>query len=112
MATVVVIGLGDLGSRVLDILARSRRIERLVGSGRDAEHGAARTSQCRLVAALQGGPQRVEFARNDVSDVAATATLLRDLDADVVVTAASRHTWWRRGVDPTMTSTMRPSIRP
>jgi hypothetical protein len=99
MATVLVIGLGDLGSRVLDILARSARIERLVGSGRDAEHGEARTAQCLLVAALQGGPRRVEFVRNDVSDVAATAALLSSLDPDVVVTAASRHTWWRRGVE-------------
>ena len=99
MATVVVIGLGDLGSRVLDILARSQRLERLVGSSRDAEHGEARAAQCRLVAALQGGPRQVEFVRNDVSDIAATAGLLRSLDPDVMVTAASRHTWWRRGVE-------------
>lgn len=99
MATVVVIGLGDLGSRVLDILARSARIERLVGSGREAEHGEARAAQCRLVAALQAGPRRVEFVRNDVSDVGATAALLRRLEPAVVVTAASRHTWWRRGVE-------------
>ena len=98
MATVVVIGLGDLGSRVLDVLARSPRIERLVGSSRNAEHGEARAAQCRLVAALQGGPRRVAFVQNDVSDVAATAAVLRRLDPDVVVTAASRHTWWRRGV--------------
>jgi hypothetical protein len=99
MATVLVIGLGDLGSRVLDILARSPRIERLAGSSRDTEHGEARAAQCRLVAALQGGPRRVEFEPNDVSDVGATAALLRRLDPDVVVTAASRHTWWRRGVE-------------
>lgn len=98
MATVVVIGLGDLGTRVLDVLARSPRIERLVGSGRDADRGGARAAQCRLVAALQGGPRRVEFVRNDVSDVAATAALLRSLEPDVIVTAASRHTWWRRAV--------------
>ena len=99
MATVLVVGLGDLGSRVLDVLARSPRIGRLVGSGRDAEGGAARAAQCRLVAALQGGALRVEFARNDVSDIAATASLLRSLDPDVIVTAASRHTWWRGAVD-------------
>jgi hypothetical protein len=99
MAIVLVVGLGDLGSRVLDILARSQRIERLVGSSRNADHGEARAAQCRLVAALQGGPRRVEFVRNDVSDVAASAALLRTLDPDVVVTAASRHTWWRRGVE-------------
>ena len=99
MATVLVVGLGDLGSRVLDVLARSPRIGRLVGSGRDADRGAARAAQCRLVAALQDGARRVEFARNDVSDIAATASLLHSLDAEVIVTAASRHTWWRGAVD-------------
>ena len=99
MATVLVVGLGDLGSRVLDVLARSPRIGRLVGSGRDAYRGAARAAQCRLVAALQGGARRVEFVRNDVSDIAATASLLHSLDAEVIVTAASRHTWWRGAVD-------------
>jgi hypothetical protein len=99
VATVLVVGLGDLGSRVLDILARSSRIERLVGSGRNAERGAARAAQCRLVAALQGGPRHVEFARNDVSDVAATARLLHSLQPEVIVIAASRHTWWRGAVE-------------
>jgi hypothetical protein len=99
VATVLVIGLGDLGSRVLDTLARSPRIERLVGSGRNAERGAARTAQCRLVAALRAGPRLVEFARNDVSDVAATARLLHSLEPEVIVTAASRHTWWRGTVE-------------
>jgi hypothetical protein len=99
MATVLVTGLGDLGSRVLDVLARSQRVERLVGSGRNPERGGAHVGQCRLVAALQGGPRRVEFVRNDVGDVASTAGLLRSLDPDVIVTAASRHTWWRGAVD-------------
>ena len=99
MATVLVVGLGDLGSRVLDVLARSPRIGRLVGSGRDADRGEARAAQCRLVAALQVGARRVEFARNDVSDIAATASLVHSFDPAVIVTAASRHTWWRRAVD-------------
>jgi hypothetical protein len=99
VATVLVVGLGDLGSRVLDVLARSPRIGRLVGSGRDADRGTARAAQCRLVAALQGGARRVEFAQNDVSDIAATASLLRSLDPEVIVTAASRHTWWRGAVN-------------
>jgi hypothetical protein len=56
-------------------------------------------AQCRLVAALAGGPRAVEFMRNDVSDVAATTALLHALEPDVVVVAASRHTWWRGGVE-------------
>jgi hypothetical protein len=93
-ATVLVIGLGDLGTRVFDALARLPEIERLVGAGRDEERGPARAGQAALVAALAGGPRRVEFERLDLVDVAGAASLLRRLDPDVVVTAASRHTWW------------------
>jgi hypothetical protein len=89
MATVAVVGLGDLGSRVLDTLARSPRIERLIGATRDAERGDARVQQCRLVAALQGGPRHVEF--RPIGEIAEAAAL----DADVVVCGATRHTWWK-----------------
>ena len=94
-ATVLVIGLGDLGRRVFDALARLPEIERLVGAGRRAEEGRARAGQTAFVAALAGGPQHVGFEPVDLDDVGATAALLRRLDPDLVVTAASRHTWWR-----------------
>jgi hypothetical protein len=87
--TVAVVGLGDLGSRVLDLLARSPHVERLIGLTRDAERGEARVQQCRLVAHIAGGPRHVEFRKIDeVADAA-------DVDADVLVTAATRHTWWK-----------------
>jgi KR domain len=94
-ATVLVIGLGDLGTRVLDALARVGDVERLVGASRDSEHGRARAGQAALVAELSGGPRRVEFERLDVSDVEATAALLVRLQPELVVMAASRLTWWR-----------------
>jgi hypothetical protein len=94
-ATVLVIGLGDLGTRVLDALARLPEIERLVGASRDEEHGRGRAGQAALVAELAGGPRSVEFERLDVGDVAATASCLARIDPDVVVMAASRLTWWR-----------------
>jgi hypothetical protein len=93
-ATVVVIGLGDLGTRVLDALARLPEIDRLVGAGRNEERGQARVGQAALVATLADGPRQVAFEHLDLVDVAGTASLLRRLDPDVVVTAASRHTWW------------------
>jgi hypothetical protein len=98
-ATVLVIGLGDLGTRVFDALARLPEIERLVGAGRNEERGRARAGQTAMVAALAGGPRQVEFEPLDLDDVAATASLLRRLDPDLVVTAASRHTWWRSFAD-------------
>jgi len=98
-ATVLVIGLGDLGTRVFDALARLPEIERLVGAGRDEARGRARAGQTALVASLAGGPRHVAFDPLDLEDVAASAALLRRLDPEVVVTAASRHTWWRPFAD-------------
>jgi hypothetical protein len=98
-ATVLVIGLGDLGTRVFDALARLPEIERLVGTGRDGERGRARAGQTALVAALADGPRYVGFEHLDLDDVDAAASLLRQLDPDVVVMAASRHTWWRPFAD-------------
>jgi hypothetical protein len=89
VSTVAVVGLGDLGSRVLDTLARSPKIERLIGATRNAERGGARVSQCRLVAALQDGPRHVEF--RPIGEIAEAA----QLDADVLVFGATRHTWWK-----------------
>jgi hypothetical protein len=87
--TVAVVGLGDLGSRVLDTLARSTKIERLIGVTRDTARGEARVAQCRLVAALQGGPRHLEF--RPIREIAEAA----ELDADVIVCGATRHTWWK-----------------
>jgi hypothetical protein len=94
VTTVLVVGLGDLGSRVFGVLARSSGIERLVGVSR-AEEAGARVAQAGLVAHLAGGPRRVAFERHDVSDGESTSRLLRRLDPDLVVMAASRHTWLR-----------------
>lgn len=94
-ATVMVAGLGDLGARVLDALARRPGIGRLVVTARDLERGRAQLGQAALVAQLAGGPSHTEIAALDLDDVAATAAVLERVDPDVVVMAASSHSWWR-----------------
>ena len=73
-ATALVIGLGDLGTGVLDSLARLPELERLIGASRDEERGRARTGQAALEAELLGGPQRVEFERIGIADHERLAT--------------------------------------
>jgi len=93
-ATVVVIGLGDLGTHVVHALAQLR-LGRLVAVDRTRDRADRVAGQAAVVAGLCGGAQRVQGCAGDVGDVEATAGLLGRLDPDLVVMAASRHTWWR-----------------
>lgn len=93
-ATVVVVGLGDLGQRVVEALARAP-IGRIVAAARDADRARAVAGQAALVAAIHGGARHVEPARIDLADPEATAATLAGLEPSVAVLAASRHTWWR-----------------
>jgi hypothetical protein len=93
-ATVAVIGLGDLGARVVAAVARLP-VGRVVAISRDPERALQVAGQARVIAGLAGGAQRVEGATADVGDVAATAATLAALAPDVIVLGASRHTWWR-----------------
>ena len=92
--TVLVLGLGDLGLRVVDVLSQWRG-GRLVTAARDAEHARAVAGQAALVAALCDGPRAVEPAVADLDDRDGIAELLARVQPDVIVVAASRLTWWR-----------------
>lgn len=106
--TVLVIGLGDLGSRVLNRLAARPEVGQLIGAGRDDAAGNALAGQAALTADLAGGAGRVGFARVDLADRAVTARLLRRLAPDIIVMAASRVTWWRPlSADPSRAEDLR-----
>lgn len=91
---VVVLGLGDLGQRIVNSLA-CRPGGRLVTAARDAEVARATAGQASLIAGLCDGPRSVEPACIDLDELDATATELARLRPSVIVMAASRLTWWR-----------------
>jgi hypothetical protein len=90
----MVVGVGDLGQRVVEALARSS-LDRLIAAGRNAERVGAVAGQAALIATAHAGARRVDATVLDLEDVAATATTLTRLEPDLIVLAASRHTWWR-----------------
>lgn len=92
---VLVAGLGDLGIRVANSLARRGAVGRLVLAGRRPEAGRAHAGQLRVIAALSGGPPIVDFEQVDLEDQAQTVDLLQRVQPDVLVLVASRATWWR-----------------
>lgn len=90
----MVVGLGDLGQCIVDALARSP-IGRVVAAARDEERARGVAGQAALIAAIDDGARRVEPARIDLEDRAATAAVLARLEPSVIVLTASRHTWRR-----------------
>jgi hypothetical protein len=92
--SVLVLGLGDLGQRIVNALTH-RPGARLVVAARDADVARAVAGQASLIAALCDGPRRVEPARIDLDEIDATAAELARLRPSVIVLAASRLTWWR-----------------
>jgi hypothetical protein len=91
---ILVLGLGDLGQRVVNALSH-RPGGRLVAAARDADAAHAVAGQARLIAALSDGPRSVEGARIDLDDVDATSADLKRLRPSLIVLTASRLTWWR-----------------
>lgn len=96
----MVLGLGDLGSRVLEGLAAGPRVERLVGTSRRAAPGRAQVNQAALIARMAGSAVAVEHAVVDLDDPATARDALLRHAPDVVVLAAAEHTWWRTPADP------------
>lgn len=93
--TVLVAGLGDLGGRTLEMLAGHPRVGRLVGCGSASARSAGLVAQAALIADTLGGPDRVDHEPVDLSDQDSVADCLTRVAPDVVVFAASRHSWWR-----------------
>lgn len=92
--TVVVVGVGDLGQRIIEALSRCP-IGRVVAAGRDDERTRGVAGQAALVAAIHGGARHVEAAHLDLFDSAQAADTLARLAPGVIVLAASRQSWWR-----------------
>ncbi|MCC5036612.1 hypothetical protein DMH02_026435 [Streptomyces sp. WAC 00631] len=92
--TLLVLGLGNLGSYALDMLIRRPAGPRLIVAGRDGEAVRKRANLSRLTAAQLGFHRTVGTAVIDLTDVTATARALAELRPDIVFTTASRQAWW------------------
>jgi hypothetical protein len=90
----MIVGLGSLGSVLLELLAREEGIGEIVAAGRDERRGTARCNLARVGAMAQDRLPRVRFVRLDLSDIDGTAEIIARESADVVVSTASRETWW------------------
>jgi hypothetical protein len=91
---ILLIGPGELGGVLLELLARQDGLGPIVVGGRDPGRGEARCNLARIGAMAQGHAPDIRFLKLNLRDVGAAAEALRRVAPDIVVTTASLQAWW------------------
>lgn len=91
---ILLIGLGGLGSTILELLARQEWVGPIVVASRSAEKGFARCNLVRLGAMAQGYAPDLSFVPLDLGDQEAVVRLVRQLSPDLILHTATLQPWW------------------
>lgn len=94
MTTLLLIGLGDLGGVILELIARAGLRLRVVVASRSAARGIARTNLARVGALAQGCDPDIRFVPLDLAQIDAVAHLVRRESPDLILSTATLQTWW------------------
>jgi hypothetical protein len=92
--TIMLIGLGGLGSVVLELLAREEGLGRIVVGSRNAARGMARCNLARLGATAQGYAPDIRFVPLDLNNKEAVAEMVHREAPDIILSTATMQTWW------------------
>ncbi len=102
----MLIGLGGLGSVILELLARERSLERIVVGSRNAARGTARCNLARLGAMAQGYAPSISFIPLDLNDKEAVAETVQRETPDIILSTATMQTWWLPDLLPPQQATV------
>ncbi len=90
----MLVGLGDLGAAVLELLARQEGLGQIVVCSRRTARGVARCNLARMGAMAQGYEPSIRFVALDINDTGAVADTVRHEAPELIFSAASLQTWW------------------
>jgi len=97
---ILMIGLGSLGGHVLEFLARTPGVDRIVAADVNEDWGVCKTNNAILGAVNQGFYPSIIFRKVDLNDVEGTANILREEKPDLVFNATTLQSWWVIGLLP------------
>jgi len=97
---ILMIGLGSLGGHVLEFLARTPGVNRIIAADVNEDWGARKTNNAILGAANQGFYPSIIFRKIDLNDVEGTAETLKEEEPDLIFNATTLQSWWAIGLLP------------
>ncbi len=92
-STVMLFGLGELGSWVLYHLSRREGVTTIIACDKRAEYGQLLTDFVAAGAGTEGHCKNIKFDKCDVFNVEATAELINKYDPDVIYTSMVLLSW-------------------
>jgi hypothetical protein len=90
----MLIGLGDLGGHVLEMLVRVPGRRRVITADVNEEWGYRKTNLAAFGAAQLGHYPELEFTKVDLFNVEQTAKTILSYRPDIIYTAATLQSWW------------------
>jgi len=97
--TVFIVGLGDIGEHILELLTRVSNVSEIYASGRREEECMRKVYSAISGAIHQGFYPRVNFVKLDLNDIDITAETLKEIEPDVIVSTVALKTWWAPQAD-------------
>ncbi|MEW6265038.1 MAG: hypothetical protein AB1641_18335 [Thermodesulfobacteriota bacterium] len=93
-ATLMIIGLGDLGGYVLEFLARVPNIPKIVTADINEDWGARKTNSAVVGASQFGLYPDIEFVQLDAFDLDKTAKILGEVQPTLIYNSMTLQSWW------------------
>lgn len=92
--TIMIVGLGDLGGHVLEMLVRTPGNRRIITADVDEERAYRKTNLAIYGASQMGFYPDVEFTKIDLNNLEQAAEVITKCKPDVIYSAATLQSWW------------------
>jgi len=90
----MIIGLGEVGGKTLEILARRPGITRIVGADVNDTYGEQKVNNALFGAQLEGFYPNIDFVKIDLNDVDRTSETLFKIKPSVIFNITSLQSYW------------------
>ena len=92
--TIMLVGLGELGGHVLEMLVRTPGYRRIVTADVDEDRAYRKTNIAIYGASQMGFYPDVEYTKIDLNNLEQAAEVINRVNPDVIYSAATLQSWW------------------